>query len=207
LPNESNGLFLYKKMELIIAISITSLMWIILILLFYIKSKRLLNNVRHEYMKQALKANESFNEKLEKLLHAKQIEIQESYDKGVSDTLSKNDLYVQVTPWKEEIESASFFKNKKSMKVGYKYQLFSGGMPCFDPYIIILEELNIDKLNEEKINRVFDNIEMIILNIPKKGNIPVKVIANFKTVAKNLFNTLIDKKKNKPDNVDNKLNT
>lgn len=194
-------------MELIIAISITSLMWIILILLFYIKSKRLLNNVRHEYMKQALKANESFNEKLEKLLHAKQIEIQESYDKGVSDTLSKNDLYVQVTPWKEEIESASFFKNKKSMKVGYKYQLFSGGMPCFDPYIIILEELNIDKLNEEKINRVFDNIEMIILNIPKKGNIPVKVIANFKTVAKNLFNTLIDKKKNKPDNVDNKLNT
>jgi hypothetical protein len=116
--------------------------------------------------------------------------------------LNKNDLYVQITPWKEEIESATFFKNKKTLKVGYKYQLFSGGMPCFEPHIIIVEELNIDKLNEDQINRVFDNIEMIISNIPIKGNIPVKIITNFKQFAKTLLNAINEKKPIKTNNID-----
>ena len=67
-------------------------------------------------------------------------------------------------------------------------------MPCFEPHITVVEELTVDKLNEENINRAFNNLELVMNNIPNTGNVVVKVLGNGKDIATSLMN-LTKKKK------------
>jgi hypothetical protein len=130
----------------------------------------------------------------EKNLIQRNDDLRKNYDKGYADSESKKELSVQIIPWKEEIDSSTLFKNKKTIKVGYKHQLFSNGMPCFEPNITIVEELIVDKLNEENIKKAFSNLELIMNNIPNTGSVAVKVLGNGKDLANSLLNLTKRKK-------------
>lgn len=179
--------------NILLTILITSLIWVIISLLIYVASKRRTEKILTDSNDQLKSSQTEFATKLENILNDRNMELQVSYDNGYVDAKNKKELSVQIIPWKEEIDSSTFFKNKKSIKVGYKHQLFSNGMPCFEPHVTVVEELTVDKLNEENINRALTNLELVMTNIPNTGSVAVKVLGNGKDIAQSLL-TLAKKK-------------
>lgn len=173
--------------NVLFSIVITSLIWILISMVIYISYTKKLQ-------KDLKASQESFTLELEKILDDKNGDLRDSYELGYKDAQKKKEISVQLTPWKEEVDSSSFFKNRKSVKIGYKYQLFSNGLPCFDPHTIVVEELTVDRLNEENINKAFNNLELVMNNIPNTGNLAVKILGNSKDLAKNLLG-MVKKKK------------
>lgn len=179
--------------NILLTILITSLLWIIISIILYVASKRRTEKILLEANENLKASHTSFTHKLEDALNIKNTALRSSYDSGYADAIEKKDLSVQIIPWKEEIDSSTFFKNKKSIKVGYKHQLFSNGMPCFEPHITVVEELTVDKLNEENINRVLTNLELAMNHIPNTGSIAVSVLGSGKEIGKSLLE-LVKKK-------------
>jgi len=147
------------------AILTTSLIWLLIALGIYIS-----------YLKKVRKILSDTNENL-----------RVSYEKGYQDSQEKKEFSVQISPWKEEVDSSNFFKNKKSVKIGYKYQLFSNGLPCLEPHKIVVDEMTVDSLNEENVERAFSNLELVMNNIPNTGNLAISILGNGKDLAKNLL--------------------
>lgn len=169
------------------AILMTSLIWLLISLVIYISYTKKLRKVLIESNDQLKVSQEAFTLKLEDILNERNLELRDSYEKGYKDSQAKKEFSVQVSPWKEEIDSSNFFKNKKSVKIGYKYQLFSNGLPCLEPHTIVVDELTVDKLNEENVERAFSNLELVMNNIPNTGNLAVKILGNGKELGKSLL--------------------
>lgn len=180
--------------DIAITVLITSLSWLVVSLLVYIISKKRSEKILLDYTAKLQAISFDFATRNETILQEKDSELHKSYKRGYDDSESRKELTVQIVPWKEEIDSSTFFKHKKSVKVGYKHQLFSNGMPCFEPHITVVEEIQVDKLNEENIHRAFSNLEMVMNNIPNTGSIAVKVLGNGKELAGSLLK-LAQKKK------------
>ena len=181
------------NIDIILAIALTSLIWLIISIIVFYQSKRRTEKILTDSIQNIKGLKSEYDKKLEELLKGKHEELIKNYEKGYSDSENKKDLSIQIFPWKEETDTSTLWKNRKSVKIGYKHQLFSNGIPCFEPHISVVEEITIDKLNEENIKRVFDNLDLVINNIPNTGNIGVKVIGS----AKDLANTLISQIKKK----------
>lgn len=179
--------------NILLTILITSLIWVIISLLIYVVTKRRTEKILIESNEKLKSSHTEFAGKLENILSERNMELQVSYDNGYIDAKNKKELSVQIIPWKEEIDSSTFFKNKKSIKLGYKHQLFSNGMPCFEPHVTVVEELTVDKLNEENINRALTNLELVMTNIPNTGSVAVNVLGSGKDIAQSLL-TLAKKK-------------
>lgn len=180
--------------NIILTILITSLIWIIISIVIYVVAKKQTEKILLDANEQMRNSHSDFTKKLKNVLNEKNSELRKTYDNGYSDAQKNKELSVQIIPWKEEIDSSTLFKNKKSVKVGYKHQLFSNGMPCFEPHVTVVEEITVDKLNEENINRVFTNLELVMNNIPNTGSVAVSVLGNGKDIASSLLN-LTKKKK------------
>lgn len=181
-------------MDILIIILLTSLIWLLVAVAIYIYSIKRIQKTIIEANEKLKLDREAFASKLEGILSVKNKELQESYAAGYKDSQDKKELSVQVSPWKEEVDSSNFFKNKRSIKIGYKYQLFSNGLPCLEPHTIVVDELSIDKLNEENIERAFSNLEMIMNSIPNTGSLAVKILGNGREWTKSLLR-LAKKKK------------
>lgn len=180
--------------DIFIPILMTSLLWGIIVITVYYRTKSQTQKFLKDSNRRLQEIQADYNKKLEDLLNEKNSELRNAYNEGFSAAESKKDLSVQIIPWKEEIDSSTLFKNKKSVKIGYKHQLFSNGMPCFEPQVTVIEEITIDALNEENVNRAFKNLEMVMNNIPNTGKIAVNVLGNGKDLAQSLLK-LAKKKK------------
>ncbi len=172
---------------LLLTVLITSLLWIIISILIYVSSKRRTERILTAANENLTKTQSTFTKKLELALNERNTALRNSYESGYEAAEAKKELSVQIIPWKEEIDSSNFFKSKKSIKVGYKHQLFSNGMPCFEPHITVVEEITVDKLNEENINRALTNLELVMNNIPNTGSVAVKVLGSGKDIAQSLL--------------------
>jgi len=173
--------------EILLTLLISSLLWIILLIFLYIKNKNLREKMLTDQNEKLSQINSEYNKKLESILTERNEELRKSYEKGYAASEAKKELSVQISPWKEEIDSRTLFKNKKSVKVGYKHQLFSNGMPCFEPHITVIEEITLDQLNEEHIKKTFSNLELIMNTIPNTGSMAVSVLGNGKDLANSLL--------------------
>lgn len=180
---------------ILMSILITSLICIILALIIYVIIKRRTESILIDSNERIKSLTTEFSKDLEKILNEKNAELRDSYNKGYADAEAKKELAVNIIPWKEEIDSSTFFKNKKSVKIGYKHQLFSNGMPCFEPHITVVEELSVDALNEENINRAFTNLELVMNNIPNTGSVAVRVLGGGKDIATSLLKLVSKKNK------------
>lgn len=169
------------------AILITSLIWIIISGFIYMRSRRRTEKILLEANENLAATQATFTQKLEHALNERNTALQEAYESGYKAAEAKKELSVQIIPWKEEIDTSNFFKNRRSIKIGYKHQLFSNGMPCFEPHITVVEEIAADTLNEENINRVLTNLELVMNNIPNTGAIAVSVLGSGKDIGKSLL--------------------
>ncbi|MFB9058147.1 hypothetical protein ACFFU9_15490 [Mariniflexile ostreae] len=172
---------------ILIPVLITSLIWIIISIIVYVVSKKRTEHILRASNEKLEQAHTEFTNKLETLLYKKNEALREAYNNGFLDAETKKGLSIQIIPWKEEVNSSTLFKNKKSIKVGYKHQLFSNGMPCFEPHITVVEDINLDQLNEEHVHRVFDNLELVMNTIPNTGHIAVKVLGSGKDMAQSIL--------------------
>lgn len=181
--------------QLYLAIIITSLIWIIVTFIIYFNSNKKVETILRKTNLNLEKLNSEFNVKLENLLKSQNEKITESFNKGYSESENKKELSIEIIPWKEEFDSGSFFKNKRSLKTGYKRQLLFNGMPCFEPHLTIVEEITVEKLNEENITRVFNNLDLVMNNIPNTGNLIQKISGSAKDLGKTLINQTNKNKK------------
>jgi hypothetical protein len=110
--------------------------------------------------------------------------------KRISDLQNQN-FEVQIFPWKENTETGHFFK-KHELKIGYKYQLFINGIPCFEPHVQIHETLVVNKLDKENIQIAINGLQSAI---SAAANIhpSVKAVGDCNEIANTLLG-LIPKK-------------
>ena len=83
------------------------------------------------------------------------------YKKGQADAVKTQGWEVQISPWKEDAEEGTIFK-KQTVKIGYKYQLFVNGVPCFEPHIQIYDILTTTKLDAESVNIAVSGLKEVI---------------------------------------------
>ncbi|EAQ40491.1 hypothetical protein MED134_07039 [Dokdonia sp. MED134] len=134
------------------------------------------------------------NLKLENLTQSHNSRLREEYQKGYNDALKHKEFTVQVYPWSEEIDANTFWKNKKSISIGYKYQIFSNGIPLFSPQIIETEKLTVDKVNKENIEKAFENLESIMSKIPTAQAMALNILGSTKKLSSSLINKVKSKK-------------
>ncbi|MFD3000392.1 hypothetical protein ACFS7Z_08485 [Pontibacter toksunensis] len=166
------------QIETILTIAVTSLIWVCVLAFLYYKFNYKTERTIRDSKDELKKVVADYQSMYELIMSSKNNEIKNSYDKGFLDAETNKGLTVIVAPWKEEIENNTFWKNKKSLKVGYKYQLFSNGIPCFEPHITVVEEISLDNINNENVSRAFENLESILAKIPNVSSPSVKVLGD-----------------------------
>jgi hypothetical protein len=83
------------------------------------------------------------------------------YKQGCADMGEKQGWSVQIFPWKEDTETG-FIMKTHTVKIGYKYQLFINGIPCFPPHVETIDTLSVNKLDKEAINAAVEGVKEAI---------------------------------------------
>ena len=73
-----------------------------------------------------------------------------SYEKEL-EVVRKNSLSVVTYPYKEEHGETGYFSDERRAEIGYKFQLFVSGVPCFDAHKVPVQVLSKKEVNEERI--------------------------------------------------------
>jgi hypothetical protein len=60
-------------------------------------------------------------------------------------------------PYKEEHGEDGFFSDERRAEIGYKYQIFVAGVPCFDAHKIPVEVLSKKQVNPERIEQAMQS--------------------------------------------------
>ncbi|NVO12393.1 MAG: hypothetical protein HXX16_20735 [Bacteroidales bacterium] len=178
-------------LSILITVVTTSLIWFAILYL---------NQRKHHSDIQLIEANNS--NKIEELLITFNKEIINQYNKGFTDSEQKRNFTIQITPFKEICETESFFKSKKSIKLGYKQAIVSNGITNYLAEPIIVENISIEKLNEENVKLAISVLNKAIDAVIIASN-PTPVIINGST---NELNASILKLFKKRNNLLKKLN-
>lgn len=94
---------------------------------------------------------DSEKEKLEALQEKyTSLEKEHNYLKGQRATEYK----IAVSPFKDIYVDKGFFIDDEYIAIGYQYQLFVNGIPCFEPHITIIESMLVKELNREKLDYI-----------------------------------------------------
>ncbi|WP_334107676.1 hypothetical protein [Methylobacillus sp.] len=72
---------------------------------------------------------------------------------------------VVTYPYKEEVGSDGVFSDDRKMEIGYKFQLFVNGIPCFDAHKIPVETLQKKEVRLDKIEAATKSVANIIEHI------------------------------------------
>lgn len=89
-----------------------------------------------------------------------------------ADLVSKHqELTVQVVPYVCTSKSSGWWSRSKSVEVGYQYQLFIRGLPCFEPHRIVTETSTESEVSEAGLellrNRAAELAQAALLAIPE----------------------------------------
>jgi hypothetical protein len=129
--------------------------FLIFIPIFSIFHMRKIKNTEIQHKSIIDKMLFDFNEKEEKL----NTEIQKAKD---------HELTVLAYPWKEEHGDDGWISDDRSVKVGYQYQLFIRGIPCFEPHKVVLEHLHKKQTNPKKVAQALEQSLTVIQAIASK---------------------------------------
>jgi len=162
---------------IIITVLITSIIWITALIICYTYLKSVYLNT--------LKNKEIEFEKEKNLIFDKvRIEKQNEFEKGYKSANEKVVYKVQVYPHKNYIENNRFFSKDREVEIGYSYTLFVNEIPSLSPHIHIVERVKIKELNEERVNKIIENIQQLINKIPYPN---VETIGNLNEFGNNLL--------------------
>ena len=107
-------------------------------------------------------------------------ELRQEFEQGdnIGSTISKID--VQITPFKRSIKKGNFISKFESYECGYKYQLFSNGLPCLEPKEVIFDIISVKDINEENVNNLLEKLNNIINKIPNSNLQLAETLSSFK---------------------------
>lgn len=74
----------------------------------------------------------------------------------------KNALTVLMYPYKQEHGEDGYFSDERRAEIGYLYQLFVAGIPCFEPHKIPVEVLSKKEVNVERIEQAQQTVFALI---------------------------------------------
>ena len=80
---------------------------------------------------------------------------QEAYHQKEIENAKNNEMTVVTYPYIEECGEGGWVFDSRTAEVGYKYQLFIKGVPCFEPHKIILQKLTKKEVVQSKIDALF----------------------------------------------------
>lgn len=171
--------------QTLIAVTIVSLFWILIILILYnnLKGKSIetLKNREIEFEKEK-------NQILDRLSNEKKIEFNKGYETGIG----KSDFVVNVEPYKNTIGKKGYFQDSQIMEIGYIYRLFVKGIPSLDPHIQIVERIKVSELNEQNVNSAIGKLDTIINKIPSPH---LNLAGNVKEFGNGILKTIKTKRK------------
>ena len=74
------------------------------------------------------------------------------------ETLIAKGITVVTYPYKEEHGEDGYFTDDRRAEIGYKFQLFVAGVPCFEAHKTPVEVLSRKDVNSERINKAIDHV-------------------------------------------------
>lgn len=164
---------------IVIAIVITSLLWLVYLTNLRSKHNNLHKNIDNEvFVKSDERISllkEEINNLNSKVLIEKNNSFQEGFDKA------RSEFSLEVNPYKEEFIDGDdgFIINDiyHEVNIGYKYQLFINGIPVLKPSIII-DHVFIERKKEvdyQKVKTALEIVENSFVSIAKNTNGILKI--------------------------------
>ncbi|MCK9336934.1 MAG: hypothetical protein M0P43_03775 [Arcobacteraceae bacterium] len=80
-----------------------------------------------------------------------------------------SELTVATYPYEESYGSNSLISDERKAEIGYKYQLFVSGVPCFEPHKVKVKTLEKKEVSPEKIEKALGQVIGIIEAIAAKN--------------------------------------
>lgn len=172
--------------DLVIGIIATSLIWIIILLMF-------INHLKQKSM-TALRSKEiDFEKHKNQILDQMRKEKQSEFEKGYVSGAEKSDFIIHVEPYKNIDGKRSYFQNSQVVEIGYIYRLFVKGVPSLDPHVQIVERIKMSELNEKNVDSAIGKLEMILDKIPSPH---LRLAGNLKEFGKGLLKNVKAKRLN-----------
>ncbi len=164
---------------IVIAIVMTSLIWLIYLTNLRSKHNNLHKNIDNEVFVKSDERISVLKEEISNLKSNVLIEKNKSFQEGFDK--ARSEFSLEVYPYKEEFFDGDdgFIINDiyHEVSVGYKYQLFINGIPVLKPSIII-DNVLIERKKEvdhQKIKTALDIVEKRIIGIAKNTNGILKI--------------------------------
>jgi hypothetical protein len=123
------------------------------------------------------------NEEILKLKENNIKEKEDAYDKGILKGKELSILEIQVYPYKEISLKKHFFGDEKQIKIGYKYMIYSNGLPCLNSHVEIFETISIKEIDEAKVMQLLNQISNIV-----SPNQNIRLIGDLTEFGKNILN-------------------
>ena len=118
------------------------------------------------FQNQIAELKHDFNEELNQLKDNHRAELKTEFEKGYDRGAAISKIDVQITPFKRTVKTGNFINRSESYECGYKYQLFSNGLPCLEPKEVIIDSISVKEINEENVNNLLEKFNNIIEKIP-----------------------------------------
>lgn len=99
---------------------------------------------------------------------------------------TESELSVTIHPFVNTQRKGTLFSKETEVEIGYKYQLFVRGVPCFDPHSVVIEtsvEREVDASRLEMFKDKALELAEAVANV-KSGGLAGKVITIAKTAVK-----------------------
>lgn len=79
--------------------------------------------------------------------------------------IKESGLTLVTYPYKEEHGENGMIFDERRVEIGYKYQLFVNGAPCFQPHIVPTDTLTKKDINGERIDYAIKRATEIVLQL------------------------------------------
>lgn len=139
------------------------------------------NEQQLNFQHQISELKEYYSVELNKLKDTHRAELHQEFEKGYSRGAAISKIDVQVTPFKRTVKKGTFINKSESYECGYKYQLFSNGLPCLEPKEVIIDSISIKEINEENVNNLLEKFNNVIDKIPNTNLQLAETLSSFKT--------------------------
>lgn len=79
--------------------------------------------------------------------------------------LKESGLTLVTYPYKEEHGENGVIFDERRVEIGFKYQLFVNGTPCFQPHVVPTETLTKKEINEERIGNALQKATDMVMQL------------------------------------------
>lgn len=178
--------------QVVISIVITTLIWLVVLVLIIMKYKNENEKNRLKFISKINENEKIHQKKINKILDESREEKKLEYDKGFSSAQNKSDFKIQVEPYKRIAGNKGIFSKKQVLEIGYIYRLFVKGVPSLEPHIQIVQRIKKSEVNEQNIKLALEKLNDFIGKVPSPH---LNMVGNVKEFGGNIL-TSLKKKKN-----------